>query len=50
MVFLLVAMNHGIPLDEVENARKIARGFFELPIEDKLKHGKEEGKRDQIAS
>ena len=46
IIFLQVVVNHGIPLDVDENARKEARGFFELPIEDKLKYGGEEGKRD----
>lgn len=39
-------MNHGIPLDVVKNARKAARGFFELHVEGKLKRAQEEGKRD----
>ncbi|GLJ43952.1 hypothetical protein SUGI_0916260 [Cryptomeria japonica] len=42
-------VNHGIHLDVVENARKAARGFFELPVEEKLKWAREEGKTDQIA-
>ncbi|GLJ45138.1 hypothetical protein SUGI_0950240 [Cryptomeria japonica] len=42
-------VNHSIPLDVVENARKAARGFFELPVEEKLKWARDEGKTDQIA-
>ncbi|KAH9330214.1 hypothetical protein KI387_002322 [Taxus chinensis] len=42
-------VNHGIAADVVENARKVARAFFELPVEEKMKWAREEGKRDQIA-
>ncbi|GLJ43459.1 hypothetical protein SUGI_0903620 [Cryptomeria japonica] len=42
-------VNHGIPADVVESARRVAREFFELPEEEKMKWAREEGKTDQIA-
>uniref|UniRef100_A0A0C9QXY6 TSA: Wollemia nobilis Ref_Wollemi_Transcript_492_1203 transcribed RNA sequence n=1 Tax=Wollemia nobilis TaxID=56998 RepID=A0A0C9QXY6_9CONI len=42
-------VNHGIPVNVVENARRVARQFFELPVEEKMKWARDEGKNDQIA-
>eukprot|EP01018_Ginkgo_biloba_P039211 Gb_19147 [translate_table: standard] len=42
-------VNHGIPTEVVETARRVAREFFELPVEEKLKWARKEGHRDQVA-